>query len=157
MISLGLLWALQPPVAAFCHAAYDWTVNCKLGLQVDFAFFFLFFLSIAHHVCYQMQITFVLILKWIWNWPFHYKFCYLFFSSTLFCKMTFKTISSHELGYNRFSIVRRQKSFVLYKRELCHTCPAECLFDDRLVMMPTNSVLRDVWSLRFHDSIRAGI
>lgn len=71
--------------------------------------------------------------------------------------MTFKTISSHELGYNRFSIVRRQKSFALYKRELCHTCPAKGLYDDRLVLTPTKSVLRDVWSSCLHDSIGAGI
>lgn len=44
------------------------------------------------------------------------------------------------LGTIDFPFVRRQKSFVLYKRELCHTCPAECLFDDRLVRPPTLSL-----------------
>lgn len=151
MISLGLLWALQPPVAAFCHAAYDWTVNCKLGLQVDFAFFLFPFLSFNSTSCMLSNAN---------NFHFNFKMdlkLAISLQVLLPFFFSFKTISSHELGYNRFSIVRRQKSFVLYKRELCHTCPAECLFDDRLVMIPTNSVLRDVWSLRFHDSIRAGI
>lgn len=140
---------------------------CKLVLQVDFAFFsFLFFPFLSFPFLFFSFNSTSCMLSNTNNLHFNFKMdlrlaislqvLLLFFYFNALCTMTFKTISSHELGYNRFSI--RQKAEVI--------CPLQEGALPHLswwrpfwwqVSMPTNSVLREVWSLRFRDSIRAGI
>lgn len=132
------------------HVTEDLILVCELGWWLV-GFHFLLSSSFlpplllfeAHHLCSRTQITLIskngseiASLQVLLS-----GFVFLFFSSfNTLCKTTCNlgsclNFSSHRGKDSRASIC--QKAGVI---ELDHTCPAECLLDDRLVCPPTLSL-----------------
>lgn len=121
-------------------------VNWILFL-LSFSLSFPLFLFVAHHVCYQTQLT--LILKM--DLRLHrYKFCSVvflsFFLSFFFLQHSLQddlqllgsclNFSSHRHTYNRAFICQKAGATELNHSTSC----SQCLFDDRLVCSPALSL-----------------